>query len=147
MDFSQAKKLLEQGIPFVQRSGIEILELKRGFVRLRLPYAPNVNHIGTVYAGALFTGAELPGGALFLSSFDVSRYFPIVRSMNIEFLKPAKADVFVEVSLDEARITAIQAEADAAGKADFELEARLLDAEGTLLARSLGKYQLRRTGA
>jgi hypothetical protein len=40
-----------------------------------------------------FTVAEIPGGALFLSSFDTSKYFPIVKALNIAFLKPAKSDV------------------------------------------------------
>lgn len=143
MDLTSAKKILEQGIAFVQRSGLQVLELRRGYVKVGMPFAGNGNHIGTMYAGALFTCAEIPGGALFLSSFDTARYFPIVKEMNLKFVKPAKTDVTVEVALDEARIAALQAQADAEGKAEFALEGEIRDAAGVVVAVSHGIYQIR----
>jgi acyl-coenzyme A thioesterase PaaI-like protein len=96
-----------------------------------------------VYAGALFTLAEIPGGALFLSSFDTSRFYPIVKALDLQFLKPATADVSVEVALDEARIATLAAEADERGKAEFVLEGQLKMDDGTVVATSRGVYQLR----
>jgi thioesterase domain-containing protein len=145
MDLSVAKQALETGIPFVKNSGLQVVELRRGYVKCRMPFANNGNHIGIMYAGALFTVAEIPGGALFLSSFDATRYFPIVRAMNMEFLKPVKTDVTVEIALDEGRIAAIQAEADARGKAEFVLEGELKDSAGVVVAKSRGVYQIRKT--
>ena len=37
-----------------------------------MPFKPNRNHLGTMYAGALFTLAEIPGGAVLISAFDMS---------------------------------------------------------------------------
>jgi acyl-coenzyme A thioesterase PaaI-like protein len=79
MDLDAARRLLETGIRFVQRSGLQVVELRRGYVRCVMPFRDNGNHIGTMYAGALFTLAETPGGALFLSSFDTVHFFPIVK--------------------------------------------------------------------
>ena len=45
-------------VPAIERTGIEILELEPGRATLRMPLEPNVNHVGTMYAGALFTLAE-----------------------------------------------------------------------------------------
>src|SRR3546814_10037091 len=84
--------MLETGIPFIGRSGLRVLELQRGYVRCQMPFAGNGNHVGTMYAGALFTLAELPGGALFLASFDIARYYPIVKSLDMRFKKPATSD-------------------------------------------------------
>ncbi|MEZ4287142.1 MAG: YiiD C-terminal domain-containing protein [Polyangiales bacterium] len=98
------KKMIESGIPFVQRSGAKVDELRRGYVKMSIPYKPNINHIGTMYAGALFTLAELPGGAIFLSSFDGSKYFPIVKAMDLKFVAPAKSDITVEVTLSDDQI-------------------------------------------
>ncbi len=143
MDLNQAKKVLETGIKFVERSGLKVLELEKGRVKCQMPFAGNGNHIGTMYAGALYTLAEIPGGALFLSSFDVARYFPIVREQTIKFLKPVTSDVTIEITISDARIAELQAEADAKGKAEFVLEGEIKTADGTVAATSSGIYQLR----
>ncbi|MDP3857866.1 MAG: YiiD C-terminal domain-containing protein [Stagnimonas sp.] len=142
--FAPARKLLEQGIAFVQRSGLTVDRLERGRVVCRMPFAGNGNHIGTMYAGALFTLAEIPGGALFLTSFDSSRFYPVVKALNLKFLRPVKGDVTVEAVLDEARISAIEAEAAAQGKAEFTLNLDLRDGSGTVVASSEGIYQIRK---
>jgi len=61
----------------------------------------------------------------------------------MRFLKPAKSDVTIEMTLDDDRIAAISAEADANGKATFTLDGEIKDAGGTLVATSHGVYQLR----
>ncbi len=143
MDLNQAKKVLETGIKFVERSGLKVLEREKGRVKRHIPFAGNGNHIGTMYAGALYKLAEIPGGALFLSSFDVARYFPIVREQTIKFLKPVTSDVTIEITISDARIAELQAEADAKGKAEFVLEGEIKTADGTVVATSSGIYQLR----
>ncbi|MEM7412066.1 MAG: PaaI family thioesterase [Myxococcota bacterium] len=133
-------------IPFVDRSGLVLEEARRGYVRMRMPLEGNVNHVGMMYAGALFTLAEVPGGALFVSSFDAKQFYPIVKSLDIQFRRPAKSDITVEVSLTDARIEEIAAAAEANGKADYDWECELVDAEGTVVARTTNRYQMRRIG-
>jgi len=103
MDLDVAKRALETGITFVANCGLRVLELRRGYVKCLVPFEGNSNQVGTMYAGALFTVAEIPGGALFLSSFDTRRYFPIVTALDMRFLKPAKSDVTIEMTLDDDR--------------------------------------------
>ncbi|MCL6414944.1 DUF4442 domain-containing protein [Aestuariirhabdus sp. Z084] len=143
----QARQFVEDKIAFVQRMGLKAERLERGNVRLRAPLEGNQNHIGTMYAGALFTLAEIPGGALFMTSFDVSRFYPIVKDLKIEFLRPAKTDISCELSMDNEEIEHLQSLANEQGKVDFVLEAKLLDSENTLVAQSKGTYQLRRVGS
>ena len=121
------------------------MELRPGYVKCLMPFRNNDNHIGIMYAGALFTVAEIPGGALFLSSFDTSKYFPIVKALNMNFLKPAKSDVTVEISMTTEQIAAIQAEADSKGKAEFVLKGELKDSAGVVVAESHGVYQIRKS--
>src|SRR3546814_18971913 len=97
----------EPGLPLLGRSGLRVLELQRGYVRCQMPFAGNGNHVGTMYAGALFTLTDLPGGALFLASFDIERYYPIVKSLDMRFKKPATSDGFGEVPIDNAQIGVI----------------------------------------
>ena len=145
MDLELAKKMLEGGIKFVANSGLRVVELRRGYVKCLMPFAGNGNHIGTMYAGALFTVAEIPGGALFLSSFDATKFYPIVKELDLRFLKPAKGDVTVEISLDDDQIAALSTQAAEKGKAEFILEGQLKTADGTVVAESRGVYQIRST--
>lgn len=138
-----ARQLTEQQIAFVQRSGLKAEVLEPGFVRLCMPLAGNQNHIGSMYAGALFTLAEIPGGALFLTSFDASRFYPVVKDMNLRFRRPATGDIRVEARLDSAEIVRLEQQASSQGKAEFVLELQLTDESGEVVAQSRGLYQLR----
>ncbi|MCY1431471.1 hypothetical protein D9M71_474410 [compost metagenome] len=143
MPIELVRQLTEEQIAFVNRSGLKAEVLEPGHVRLRMPQEGNQNHIGTLYAGALFTLAEMPGGALFLTSFDSRRFYPIIKEMNLRFRRPAKGDITVEARLGSEEITRIEQEAEANGKADYLLELQLLDASGEVVAESRGLYQMR----
>lgn len=130
-------------IPFLERTGIVVDHAERGLVRLRMPFEPNVNHVGMMYAGALFTLAEVPGGTIFLTSFDAKKYYPIVKDLQIRFRRPATTDITVEVRISDDEIARITAEADANGKADYGWECELKDESGEVVAISRNTYQMR----
>ncbi|MFZ5724503.1 MAG: PaaI family thioesterase [Pseudomonadota bacterium] len=142
----QLRSMMAKGIPFVANTGLEVEVLEKGYTKIRMPYAPNKNHVGTMYAGALFTLAELPGGAIFVTSFDTSRFYPIVRDMSIRFRRPVMSDVWVEVKVSDEFVQKVQAEAEANGKADYEWECEIKDAAGTVVAITRNVYQLRKIG-
>ncbi len=137
------KKISRFVIPFVRRSGVRVLELEPGRVVCEMPLKGNVNHIGTMYAGALFTLAEFPGGPLILGTFGLRRFIPIVTSLDMEFLKAAKSNVRIELELPEIDAQRIEAETLEQGKAEFALEGELKDSAGEVVARSLARYQMR----
>lgn len=140
-------QLIQGAVPFVQRMALRVLELRPGHVKVTAPLQGNENHIGTVYAGALFTLAEIPGGALFLSAFDAGKFFPIVKEMNIKFLRPARSDVTMTLTLSEGEVKRIQTEALEHGKAEFVLEGDIKDSEGEIVAHTTGVYQVRALGS
>lgn len=142
-DFETIRKLSTQSIPFATRAGIDLLEFERGRVKMIIPFQGNQNHVGMMYAGALFTLAEIPGGALFMSAFDMSKFYPIVTEMNIKFLKPAMTDITVEVSFSDAEIERISREAEEHGKSVFYLETELKNTDGEVVAVTTGTYQAR----
>lgn len=143
MPIELVRQLTEEQIAFVKRSGLKAEVLEPGHVRLCMPLTGNQNHIGSMYAGALFTLAEIPGGALFLTSFDSQRFYPVIKEMNLRFRRPALADIHVEARLDAEQIDRLQSEAQSKGKADYLLELQLTDASGEIVAESRGLYQLR----
>jgi acyl-coenzyme A thioesterase PaaI-like protein len=134
---------VEKPFAFVEQTGLQALELEPRHIKLRMPLKGNENHFGGMYAGALFTLAEIPGGALYLTTFDVSRYYPVVKEMNIRFRRPAATDITVELAITPERVAAIQKAAAKNGKADYTLETELQDANGTVVALGKGIYQLR----
>ena len=144
MPIELIRQLTEEQIAFVKRSGLKAEVLEPGFVRLRMPLQGNQNHIGSMYAGALFTLAEIPGGALFMTSFDVQGYYPIIKEMNLRFRRPANGDILVEARLSEEQVAQITAQADADGKANYRLDLELKDADGEVVAISQGLYQMRK---
>jgi len=139
-------KLVENGIEFIRRMGLKVVEMKRGYVELKAPLQGNVSHVGTLYAGALFSLAEVPGGAMYLTSFDVSKYYPIVKEMTIRYLKPAVTDATVKVAMSEEEIQRVAREAEERGKSEFILRAEVFDENGRRVCESEGTYQLRRMG-
>ncbi len=141
------KEMVETKVAFLERMGLKALEMQPRHVKLMAPLKGNESHIGTVYAGALFTLAEVPGGALFLTSFDISKYYPIVKEVTIRFVRLAKTDVTVELGMSQEEVNRIQAEADDKGKADFTLECEVKDTSGEVVAVSKGLYQIRVIGA
>lgn len=141
------KAASDKTFPFVERCGVETQEVDRGYCKMRMPLAPNINHVGIMYAGALYTLAELPGGVIYLTSFDTRRYYPIVKDMHIRFRRPATTDITVEVTLSDEEIARISDNAERDGKCDFEWDVELKDANGEIVAIAHNVYQLRKIGS
>jgi len=131
-------------IPQAHRMGVTAVELGPGVAVCRVPLADNGNHLGTMYAGVLFTVAEVLGGAICLPSFDLTRFHPVVRDLRIDFRRPARTDVTAAAALDAATVERVRAEAEAGGKSTFVLTTELTDADGVVIATTEGTYQLRR---
>lgn len=141
---SQLTAHVRRMIPIMGAMGLEVVEAGRNTVAARLPSGPNANHVGTAYAGSLFTVAEVLGGLYASTSLAVDGGVPLIRSMTIDFLRPATTDVVARAHLDDDRIARILAEYAERGKADFDLDAEVSDEAGTVVARTVGRYQLRR---
>lgn len=137
-------RMLEGIIKIVDTMGIRIVEMWDRHVKVLLPLEPNINHIGTMYAGSLFTAGEFIGGPLFIASFDYTRFYPIVKAINIQFRRPAATDVTVEATLSTEEVDAIQREADAQGKADWKMDLEIKDQAGVVCCLLQGVWQMRK---
>ncbi|WP_107660813.1 PaaI family thioesterase [Nocardia suismassiliense] len=137
---------LEFTIPIAHRMGVTAVDVRRGFAATTVPIEGNGNHYGVMYAGVLFTVAEILGGAIAIATFDNSEFYPLVKDLHVFFRKPAKTDVRAEARLSEDEIARIAEEAAATGKSDFTLTAVVTDADGVVVAETEGLYQLRAHG-
>lgn len=146
LKMSAALKLLTQfvgkSIPFAARNGFKVIDYRVGYVKAFIPLKPNKNHFNAMYAGALFTVAELPGGIISILSFD-ERFYPILKDLKIEFIKMAKTDVTVEFEVTDKQLIQLEEEAMINGRCAFVLEGEIKDLKGEIVAKSYANYQVR----
>ena len=140
----EATALVHASVPALGRSGLRVEEIRAGHVRLSMPLEGNGNHLGTMYAGALFSIAELPGGLLPLTILT-GEVVPILKEMTVTYARPARGPVFLEAGLEPEAIRALAAQALAEGRAEFVLDLQVTDEGGQVVAVSHGTYQLRPT--
>jgi thioesterase domain-containing protein len=137
-------------VPILEAMGIRVVEARPGFASAELPPEPNVNHFGVTYAGSLFSVAEMLGGVLTLVTFDLegelAGFVPLVKESTIRFRRPAQGVVRASASLADEEVARVRSDALASGKGEFVLEAVLTDAQGEVVASTLGTYQVRRLG-
>jgi acyl-coenzyme A thioesterase PaaI-like protein len=137
---------LQQLIPRAHQMGVEFVELRPGFVRAEVPFEGNGNHFGVVYAGVIFTVAEVLGGAMQFATFDVTTHYPLVKRVEVDFLAPGRTRLAATAELAATEIARIKAAATPDAKVPFVLEAQVTDDAGNLIARTRGDYQLRPFG-
>lgn len=123
--------------------GLEVIAMGPGTMTLRVPFEGNYNHVGTMYAGALFAIAEVPGGALAVQLFDPARFYPVIKHMSVDYRRPAKTDITVEATIGPDEVSRILTDVEADGKADFVMNLEVTDTDGVVVMTSVGDYQLR----
>lgn len=138
----QITDLVHAAVPAVGRLGIRVAHLSPGEVKLVLPFEPNRNHIGTMYAGALVALAELPGGLLPMAMPELD-VVPIVVDLHVDFLRAARGDAHLSVRMPPEELRAVAELAHFQGRADFVLDADVRDDEGRTVMTCRATYQLR----
>lgn len=137
-------------IPILAAMDTRVIEAGDGKGVIELPAEPNVNHFGALYAGSLFTAAEVLGGLIPGTTFDfegeLAGFVPLVKSVEIKFLRPALGTVRARAELAPEDRERIPKEALENGKSEFVLEAEIVDGDGTVVAATRGVYQVRRFG-
>ncbi len=128
----------------IKRTGLRVDTLRDRYAKFVMPLEGNVNHVGAMYAGSLFTLGEFTGGIIPVVTFDIESYYPIVKEINIKFLEMAKSDIFIEAEISEKEAKHIIDEAEENEKADFPLELELKDESGVIVALVNGTWQLRK---
>jgi acyl-coenzyme A thioesterase PaaI-like protein len=141
--YQNLAKLVVDAVEPIKRTGIRMVALRDRYAKLSMPLEGNVNHVGMMYAGSLFTLGEIAGGAIHMVSFDVTRLYPIVKEVKIRFRRPALTDVTMEVSLEAEEASRIESEALEKGKADYQLSLELVDAGGEVVSVVSGTWQVR----
>lgn len=145
MDPAAISTMLSELVPFLRKTGIRIREIEPGRVVTVLPADPgNLNHIGTLHAGALFTLAETAGGTLVMSRFNYSKVLLVARSIEIHYLKPAGAEVECLGVFSEEEAETVRAVLEERAKADVTVHLKLTQGGSTEVARVKAVYHLKK---
>ena len=131
-------------VPIVAQMDLEVIEGGGTTAAARIPAGPNGNHFGAVYAGSLFTVAEVLGGVFGQTTLALDGFVPLVKRVEIDFRRPATSDVVARAEMTAAEVDRVRAEAQEKGKAEYVLEAVLTGEDGTVVATTRAVYQLRR---
>ena len=85
-------------IPYLNAAIIE-----KSHVRFVLPVKEmHMNHVGIVYAGSYFVFAESAGASLIFAAYaEKKNYTPIISNVSIDYLKPAKTDLVIDMTMSE----------------------------------------------
>ncbi len=141
--------MFSASIPFVGRTGMDIIELSPGKVKSIMPAAGNQNHVQIMYAGALFTLAEISGAALIGSVLDLAQIRVVVSGMKIDYHKAFKKgeDAYVQMSAPaDLKDKIMKGLADGGGKTAYDLEIPISSADGEVRATSVFTYHFKKTG-
>lgn len=127
-------------IQYVNMAGIVPEVLEERHVRLLLPIDPlHKNHVGTAYAGSMFTMAEISGANLFMCSYG-DAYVPVLKSVEVAYTKPATKDLVVDIALTEEEAESKIALAKERGRGDYFLDVPICDIDGNQVALAKFNY-------
>jgi acyl-coenzyme A thioesterase PaaI-like protein len=140
---TSANEVLISLLPAAERMGVRFADLGPNYAEATVPAEGNGNHFGVIYAGVIFTVAEVLGGGLHTGMQIGMSHYPLVKGVTIEFLKPGTTDLRARAELSDDEVARLHAAVAEGGKVDFELVAEVTDANGVVVARTRGDYQFR----
>ncbi len=121
---------LLNGVDTLKNMDLRILEKTPNILRVAMPLQGNKNHLGGVYAGAIFSLVEFPFGMLCVSKFGMHEIVPVVGEVTIRFLAPANSELVVELMVSDEEWNEIERETKLHGKYKVVKELVVRDAHG-----------------
>ena len=129
--FEAAKQSVTHGkINYLNVAGIIPEVAEERHVRYRLPLTSmHVNHVGIMYAGSFFVFAESTGASLIKCTYGTA-YVPIIKSVSVDYLKPATTDLVIDISMTEEESKERIAYVEEHGKGQYPMTVPIMTADG-----------------
>ena len=128
-------KVMGKVIPFSDKSRFKIKELRKGYMKVSLPYIKaNMNHIKTHHALAMSELGELATGVCLIYSLPDNSQV-ILKKLSTEYLKKGKGELTVEASFDIDKI-------DKKGDIVFDVDIKNKKDETVAKAQYIWHYRL-----
>lgn len=129
-----------KNIPMLNNMNLHIVDYSKNKLVVRMPFAGNQNHVGIVYAGAIFSLAEFPFGALSVYRFGSDEIVPVVGEVAVRYLAPAKSDLTVSIEVSDQEWEEIEQETKSNGKFKVVREVDVKDGTGKIVAALKATY-------
>jgi len=123
-----------QGVDTLKNMGIRILEQSPNILKVELPLEGNRNHLGGIYAGAIFSLAEFPFGMMCVLKFGMQNLVPVVGEVTIRYLAPARENLIVELKVSDQEWEEMERETSTHGKFKIAREIEVRDVSGRAIA-------------
>lgn len=131
-------------IPFNKPHLLRITSLGRNSITVKAPYKrKNLNHLRGIHACALATASEYACGFLLISRLNAEKYRLIMRSMQVDYIKQGKSDVYVNFNIDENRILEIKEKLGRVPQCLEILEVEVRDTKQNLISIAKLEWQLK----
>ena len=130
-------------IPYLAEAGIVPEIIEPNHVRFVLPAEHHINHVGIIYAGSYFVLAESAGASLIFASYAPEKsYTPIIANVTIDYHKPSKESLVVDMTMDKADAAERIKYVDERGMGRYPLDVPVCDMSGNLCATAHITYYL-----
>lgn len=131
-------------IPFNKPHRFKITSITENEINVFIPYIrKNLNHLNGIHACALATVSEYACGFLLISRLSSSKYRLIMRSMQLDFIKQGKKDLYVRFQIPEERIQEIKNKLSVNTQCLEWLEVEVRDEEQNLISVTKLEWQLK----
>ena len=119
-----------QSVETLKHMGLRVLINTPNTLKLEMPLDGNKNHMGTAYAGAIFTLAEVPFGLMCIERFGTHEIVPAVGEVTIRFTAPATGALTVEIHISDEEWAEIEQQTRTKGKYKIAREIEVRDSQG-----------------
>lgn len=134
----------KSNLPVYEFMGLKVTSVSDGVYSCFVPLNANTgNHISTVHAAFQWAAAEILGGLVVMTRRTSTRYVPVVKSLNIEFKRPALSDITSEARFSDEEVEAMNVALESTGRYDFDLNAVIRNVQGDVVAEATGRYAVR----
>jgi len=119
----------------VKLAGINVVEIEQNHVKLEMPLKNvNINHTGTAYAISMIMLMEITGTSLIRATYGFDQYLPIIKKIDISFIKPTNKTLICELKISEKEAKEKIAFIEDNNKGNYELPIILKDIENNEVA-------------
>lgn len=124
----------------LKQMNLKFLHISTNSLKVEMPPEGNSNHLGGVYAGAIFSLAEFPFGMLCVNRFGMQDFVPVVGEVTIRYLAPATGALTVELHISDEEWAEIERETRARGKFKIIKEIEVRDEQGNVNTLAKATY-------
>ena len=143
-DPGEIQALLWRLLPLYEDIGLKVESLG-DVLALSVPVSDaNSNHLGGVHAAVQWASAEALGGLAYFAHPEFGDCWIAVRDVSITFKRVARTALRSEAVFDAAMVDDVSAQLASSGRADFELQMKILDTAGEVVTTAVGHYHFRR---